>query len=861
MKLKFISFFSFKNNIFQILIVSLLIPFIFIFQRKHVEIQYRNLFSERKMENICAEGDKFFLKYYEDYSYNYYPSIKTKYINYMINYIKDKDSQYIKKYLSRIGVYLFFLSLDFVIIIFWFIYCICCCKPLCNDKNNINNSIISKDSQDEILKEENRNNNKIINESNKNITNSQIKSSSHSTIKNSDNNNNTIDNLYKNSKNDKYKNSIKKKEKHGYVSKISFPFLLILIMNYIIIICIILLLSLGYKLKKEINSTTCSLLYIYTNIIQGETLNKNTPKWEGIENIKNIFITLSNKVEEIGKYYPIINNYYEKIKTEFYVKISNEEFVTNEKKIYDEKFTNNKILNPDIRNNSDLNISVDYYYNLSYNLNLTYNDYLISLSPIEKSLLIFITHLKIINESSFNIKQNILNSIDKLNDIMFTFNDFSDNILEELIKYQNQINKNFNKVFFPIFLLFLFFTLLLSIIGFFLIFKPQISFMKILFHIVLQFQIILTLITFLIGIFLGILSFIGKDFINVFYYATSTENLYNENPIILKGKATKYINSCFNYNSDLSEEIGLNSENSNVDSLSEIYLFDFNFKKQISFLESLTFKTEILYNDFKKNNSDITNVNYYLNDKQYYIQDILNEIRKFTDFSFNNNYILKSNKYKTYHMWVFNIENCEKNYYYTKEINDENEEDKLCFKISDFTNFPRFYSGINCNFSSFSDCQHVFETYFDRLKNYFDKNVDLLGFMVTQYQDYYNNFTDIKSKIIDTLKESQKVTSLLKEIFSNYLNYDNRIFDLLNCKFIKRDVNIFYNEMDKKLTNRALFLSIMILIMSCASMISILLVFIFPIMITEKEIEIKDNNILSKNEFIKPEVIHNNVNQ
>ena len=67
--------------------------------------------------------------------------------------------------------------------------------------------------------------------------------------------------------------------------------------------------------------------------------------------------------------------------------------------------------------------------------------------------------------------------------------------------------------------------------------------------------------------------------------------------------------------------------------------------------------------------------------------------------------------------------------------------------------------------------------------------------------------------------------------------------------------------MDKKLTNRALFLSIMILIMSCASMISILLVFIFPIMIIEKEIEIKDNNILSKNEFIKPAVIHNNVNQ
>jgi hypothetical protein len=53
----------------------------------------------------------------------------------------------------------------------------------------------------------------------------------------------------------------------------------------------------------------------------------------------------------------------------------------------------------------------------------------------------------------------------------------------------------------------------------------------------------------------------------------------------------------------------------------------------------------------------------------------------------------------------------------------------------------------------------------------------------------------------------------------------------------------------------------MILIISCASMISILFFFIFPIMITEKEIEIKDNNILSKKEFIKPEVIHNNVNQ
>ena len=71
--------------------------------------------------------------------------------------------------------------------------------------------------------------------------------------------------------------------------------------------------------------------------------------------------------------------------------------------------------------------------------------------------------------------------------------------------------------------------------------------------------------------------------------------------------------------------------------------------------------SEIIYNDFKKNNSDITNVNYYLNDKQYYIQDILNEIRKLNPNSFlieksdlslltnfNNFPLPKKNKYNIY---------------------------------------------------------------------------------------------------------------------------------------------------------------------------------------------------------------------
>ena len=226
---------------------------------------------------------------------------------------------------------------------------------------------------------------------------------------------------------------------------------------------------------------------------------------------------------------------------------------------------------------------------------------------------------------------------------MSTFDDFSDKIIDKIVKYQNKINNNYKKIYYPIFSIFLIFPIL-STIGLLLVYQNH-PCMRILLHIVFQFQSFFTLIICLIGVFLGIISIIGKDLINVFNYSISTDNLKNDNPIIIKGNGREYLNTCFNLNGDLSEVIGLN-EDSKVNFLNELYLLDDTIKNNISLIESLTLDTQNLYNEYKNNFFDITNVNYYNNDKIKYIKNILNDLRKFTDASFDENYIFDFMNYR-----------------------------------------------------------------------------------------------------------------------------------------------------------------------------------------------------------------------
>ena len=832
----------------------------------------RNLITERNIKKICSYTKKSFYELYGDKYYIYQTKNKTKYVNYLINFIKDNDSKYIKKYLPRIGIYFFFLALTITFIFLWLSFCIysCCClccndNEINNENNNVSDTKKKKNNDNEGTRINNSNNQNNLNNNNESLKNdnegNENNTSSNNNVGNENNtssiNNEGIgNNTLNNNNNEGNENNTLNNNNEGNGNKTPLFKLILIItlsMNTIIIICLIILLSIGNNFKKGSNSTTCSILNIFSNIKDGEKIYDEIPKWEGIEKIKSLFNTLSNKITEISNYYQDINSTYNNvIQVEFYTKINNTTFIS-DKQI--KNIEDYYILNPDIREDSNKNIIVDYIYNYNNSLYLTFNDYNISLYPKEQIVLNLIYILSNIRNYSNLIKENIDESNKHLDDVMSTFNVFSDKIIEEIVKYQIKINNNYKKIYYPLFSIFLIFPILNSI-GFFLVYQNH-PCMRILLHIVFHFQNFFTSIICLIGIFLGIISVMGKDIINVFNYSISTDNLINENPIIIKGNGREYINTCFNLNGHLSEVIGLNKD-SKVNFLNELYLLDDTIKNNISLIESLTLDTQNLYNEYKNNFFDITNVNYYNNDKIKYIKNILNDLRKFTDASFDENYILENNTNKTYHMWVFNKSRCENDYLYsTNYEKSENLNEKMCFVFSDFENYPDYYKGLYCDYSksNFQQCSIAFEFYFERLKNYTVQNKDHLEKkIIPEYEEYYVGLNDIKNNISNSLKESQKVTNILTDIFSQYLNSYNNLFDLLNCKFINRDFNIFYHELDKNVNKTLFHFSIIILIISCSSMISFLFFFIF--IMKKKKNKCDDNKTLCNFPINKKYIIY-----
>ena len=124
----------------------------------------RNLITERNIKKICSYTKKSFYELYGDKYYIYQTKKKTKYVNYLINFIKDNDSKYIKKYLPRIGIYFFFLALTITFIFLWISFCIYSCCCLCCNDNEINNE--NNNVSDTKKKKNNDNEGTRINNSN-----------------------------------------------------------------------------------------------------------------------------------------------------------------------------------------------------------------------------------------------------------------------------------------------------------------------------------------------------------------------------------------------------------------------------------------------------------------------------------------------------------------------------------------------------------------------------------------------------------------------------------------------------------------------------------------------------------------------
>jgi hypothetical protein len=66
------------------------------------------------------------------------------------------------------------------------------------------------------------------------------------------------------------------------------------------------------------------------------------------------------------------------------------------------------------------------------------------------------------------------------------------------------------------------------------------------------------------------------------------------------------------------------------------------------------------------------------------------------------------------------------------------------------------------------------------------------------------------------LEYAQNITNILHIIFSEYINEDNYILDIINCKFLGRDKNLILFELDGKFTSNVTKMATDILTIACA---------------------------------------------
>ena len=134
------------------------------------------------------------------------------------------------------------------------------------------------------------------------------------------------------------------------------------------------------------------------------------------------------------------------------------------------------------------------------------------------------------------------------------------------------------------------------------------------------------------------------------------------------------------------------------------------------------------------------------------------------------------------------------------------------------------YSGLSSTDSSINIVD-VVENYYNSITSFLDSNDNLIGEIKEKHKYFNDSFIDIKNKEIELLNKITNVITPLRDIYKEKI-MDGSIFEIMNCKFIKRDVNkvleVLYEEFGgtfKTTSNLFLAISVSELVLTILVMI------------------------------------------
>ena len=523
----------------------------------------------------------------------------------------------------------------------------------------------------------------------------------------------------------------------------------------------------------------CSILKIEDHLINGDDFTSKKPYWIGIMGILEKLEDISKNISSLEQKTKDIRIELENIVGPLFEEFSND---------LDDEYINRKTStvsnpNPDRKDipyiplylktegkygppdNKDstlglIKTELDSYKSYSFNYTYTILDIIGNASKVNT----FID--KNVSQIKTNLKDNI-NSVDtSIIDKIFKYKDTLDEI--------DSLSRRYMNTFFSINL-----VLVIALgVALILLLLCRKGFLLLCLSWFLLY--ILMLLTFFLGAVFGLLgSFVQDASAGVKSLITNIDDIQQ-----LDQQAKDIANICLNGNGSLAESelIPLDFDKSIIEG---VYSLENNIEEAKDKIEKyIPFSTTANLEIYKL----ITKTKQFIPE----IQNTLDGIKKYIDSSYSQS-VLDSDSIINDN-WEINITECEEGYNYCskeslKVKNMLQETEKCCLLITEWelSEIKGRYNGLKAKDKSISIEENV-EKYYNTIIDFINSNNQLISEVIVKNTEFNTTFHDIGLEEIKIVTKIEGLFKPLREGFDEIVG-NKSIFEILNCKFLKRDVN------------------------------------------------------------------------
>lgn len=510
----------------------------------------------------------------------------------------------------------------------------------------------------------------------------------------------------------------------------------------------------------------CSILKVEQHLVEGDEYKSVKPYWIGLQAIMDKLQETSKNISSLSERgnltdkFQSVTQLHDSFKKELEVEYSDR--------------SDSKVRHPSPDNKTLFIPPYLFYYGPAEENPNTFlgeiyieNDYFYNFSSEGISLISSIINTAIektseINKTIIEINNNLKTNIDDID------NSIASNINknEETFNDVESISRRFMNILFSFNLIV---TIAVGIALFFLfICKKGLLLLCVSWFILYIFM----LLTFFLGAIFGLLGSFIQDASGAIYYII---NNLNE------------LESLENQSQDIAE-ICLKG-NGSLASSSLIPDFNLSIIDNVYTLESLIDEKKEIVNEFEPISVQENEKKYneVLNSKNnlIYLVEVLEKVKQYTDKNDKKTFLNQSSKFQD--IWEINEGECAKGYSYL-DPNKSTNENKYCLIITEWT-----YNQIEERYNENDYLQDILK-YYTSIINYMKDNTELISIIKSKNEDFRNYFLAMKAKDIELLDETKEFISPLRKSYEEIVG-KNSIFEILNCKFLKRDVNKIMEEL------------------------------------------------------------------